>query len=374
MSKNDLATGNGFNGISVVICCFNSAQRITKTLEFLSVQKDVTFPWEIILVNNQSTDNTVEIAASCWKEKSSIADLRIIHEPNPGKANALTTGFNHAKYDLILVCDDDNWLQPHYLSRVMGICNEYPTIGMLGGYGKEAWLGEGVPIPDWFEEVQQYYVVGNHIGKSGYLDKGKYQIWGAGSVIRKSIWELLCEKGFKFKNSRMAGRAQGEDAELAFLIAAAGFPMYFDEELTFIHDLSGGRVSIPQLLDQVRLNAVNMCWVFHYNTVSGLVKKQESGSESTGNSDKRAKSTIFNQYSFIYIQGIWALMNYCINIWVRYILLYLPVKAKWIKRPLLMRKMLLTFHWVHIRSLILQYRKFRKSLWADYEMIKELRK
>ena len=56
------------SGISIIICCFNSASRIEETLRHvfsLSVPENLSC--EILLVNNRSTDNTKEVASNTYE-------------------------------------------------------------------------------------------------------------------------------------------------------------------------------------------------------------------------------------------------------------------------------------------------------------------
>ena len=46
------------SGISVIICCYNSSLRLDETLKHLINQKTHGFNWELIVVDNASTDNT----------------------------------------------------------------------------------------------------------------------------------------------------------------------------------------------------------------------------------------------------------------------------------------------------------------------------
>ncbi len=57
------------SGASVIVCCYNSAARLPHTLAHLAGQiVPEDFFWEIILVNNASTDNTVECATAIWNK------------------------------------------------------------------------------------------------------------------------------------------------------------------------------------------------------------------------------------------------------------------------------------------------------------------
>ena len=63
------------SGISVIVCCYNSAAVIEGTLEKLAGQKFKTvFPKEVILVNNNCTDDTGGIAEQIWK-KNGLAEM-----------------------------------------------------------------------------------------------------------------------------------------------------------------------------------------------------------------------------------------------------------------------------------------------------------
>src|SRR6185437_11337360 len=99
-------------GISVIICCYNSATRITPTLQHLFNQKGISLSsWEIIVVDNASTDNTCEKAIEIWESFGpGKPDFKVISEPTPGLSAARQKGINEALYDYVLFCDDDNWL------------------------------------------------------------------------------------------------------------------------------------------------------------------------------------------------------------------------------------------------------------------------
>ena len=285
---------NRFKEISVVMCCHNSEKRIETTLQYLSQQKltseDCRF--EIILVDNNCKDNTVGVAKKMWEPYQEKYPLHVVYEQNPGKSNALIAGYNAANYEIILLCDDDNWLCPNYFEITLSLFNQYPNIGMLGGYGSEAKFGDGVIEPIWFKEMSGAYFVGKFIDSSGFLPPTHFNIWGAGSVIRKTMWNYLISSGFHFKNSLQAGKAQAEDAELARVITITGHQLYFDDRLTFIHDLSGGRVSEQNLESQIKINAKCYGWLVFYKILVKQVKFKKD-----------------HLFVFFYLREIWMLLK-----------------------------------------------------------------
>ena len=239
-------------GISVIICTHNGARRIVYTLEALErqiVQPDMQ--WEILLIDNGSTDETLKVADDFSKNFKRNIQFRIIQVKELGKSNALLKGYDEAKFELMLICDDDNWLQPEYLHFVSEIFRENDEIGLLGGYGIAEFRGEEKPV--WFEKWQQSYACGKHHAKTGFLASGDASIWGAGSVIRKTLWIFLRENGFHFINNTGKGKMLGEDVELSHAVLYSGSKLYFDDRLWYYHDLSGGRITWTNLKKQIKI-------------------------------------------------------------------------------------------------------------------------
>ena len=107
--------------ISVIICCYNSSSRIVPTLEHLLLQKrSYVIKWELIIVDNNSTDNLESIVNKVW-EQSNIP-LSIVKESQPGLSFARMKGIETATSDLLIFCDDDNWLASNFIQKSFEIC------------------------------------------------------------------------------------------------------------------------------------------------------------------------------------------------------------------------------------------------------------
>ncbi|GAB3712039.1 glycosyltransferase family 2 protein [Flavobacterium koreense] len=256
--------------ISILICTYNGSKKLKETLSYISnlTIPDKVMSVELVIVDNNSTDNTSAFAKETWEGLTSKISIRVINESKGGKANALTTGYNASNGDLIVLCDDDNWLEKNYLVNVISLFETNPEIGMAGGYGSSAIFEENKP--EWFDKFQFYFVVGKHHPNSGFLKNNDYSINGAGSVIRKKVWNKIYNAGFRFVNSTTAGKAITEDIELSMAVCLAGYKLYFDERLTYIHDLRWGRIDIDSLFLQEEMNGKGNVILYTYSTIYNL--------------------------------------------------------------------------------------------------------
>src|SRR5688572_10602380 len=100
------------NGISVIICCYNSSSRLPETLKHLANQSvPGKINWELIVVNNASTDNTASVAETEWAKYNLEIPLHVVDQPVPGQSAARDKGYEVASHEYLLYVDDDNWLK-----------------------------------------------------------------------------------------------------------------------------------------------------------------------------------------------------------------------------------------------------------------------
>lgn len=229
-------------GISVIICCYNSAGRLPETLRHLSKQKlPETINWEVVVVNNSSTDDTSNVAQEVWASFELAVPLKIIPEPTPGLSNARRAGVKNASFDLIVFCDDDNWLASDYLKNACEIMQQNLNVGVLGGRSEGVFESEP---PEWFERFSFAYAIGKQLPQTGIANKRRY-LMGAGMVVRKSILDLLYELSFNNILTDRKGDAvsSGGDTELCLMILFLGYDLYYDERLFFHHFITSKRLN-----------------------------------------------------------------------------------------------------------------------------------
>jgi len=95
---------NKLPNISVIICTYNREDIILETLPAIAVQTVNPSTYEILIVNNNSTDNTETIVKNF---QSTYSNIRLIKEIQQGLSHARNTGYKNAKYNWIVYIDDD---------------------------------------------------------------------------------------------------------------------------------------------------------------------------------------------------------------------------------------------------------------------------
>jgi SAM-dependent methyltransferase len=103
----------GALAVSVIVPAYNAADTIADTLASVVAQ---TVPhWEVIIVDDGSSDATGKVAAEFAQQDGRI---RVIRQPNGGEAAARNTGIGAARHDWLLFLDADDWISPDYLERM----------------------------------------------------------------------------------------------------------------------------------------------------------------------------------------------------------------------------------------------------------------
>lgn len=230
-------------GVSVIVCCHNSAQRLGKTLGHLAAQQTPALKAEVILVDNASTDGTRGIALELWAAHSRHdIPLVVVDEPLAGLSRARAKGVAHATYDVLVFCDDDNWLEPGYLQHAFSIMETHPAVGALGGIGLPV---ADSALPAWFEQYKGNFACYPQGERTGELTRPSAFLYGAGLVVRKSVLKVLTQRGFNAILSDRVGKqlSSGGDVELCYAVRLAGYKLWYSADLVFRHYMPGNRLT-----------------------------------------------------------------------------------------------------------------------------------
>ena len=232
--------------LTVIICCYNSQEVIPATLEALAKQEPVPFNWDIVLIDNSSTDATSSKAANVWRDLGEPVALRIVVEPKQGLSEARKRGIIENRSPLVIFCDDDNSLCENYITIAKSYMDEHPNIDVCGGLGHPVTDGS---FPDWFEKFKAAYAVGSQGKKEGPIQKS--YVYGAGIVLRSNVLQQAYSLGFEsLLSGRNGGKlSAGDDGEIQewYFILNKNREVHYVPDLRFQHFLKQDRLTISHL-------------------------------------------------------------------------------------------------------------------------------
>lgn len=222
-------------GVSIIICCYNSSELLEQSLlHICNMKVPSDIDWEVVVVDNNSVDNTSEAAGKYLKEYKCPVPYKILYQPVPGLSSARKMGFDKSEYEYLIFCDDDNWLSNNYLEISFREMEANNKIGALGG---ESEAISDVEFPVWFKEYERNYSVGKQAEKGGEITWNQNGLWGAGMVLRKSALNELFSKGYKSLLSDRKGNelSSGGDIELCYALRLAGWEIWYEPKLRLKH-------------------------------------------------------------------------------------------------------------------------------------------
>lgn len=235
--------------LTLLICTHNGANTISKTLDFIASQKDIGYgTYEVLVVDNASTDETFQVASSTIKEKS--LNGRVVQETKIGKINAFLKGIHEARSDLVSIIDDDNLIRPNFILYTLKAFKNHPEVGMVGSKNH---IAANQPLPYWFEWTSGRYACSTpwlddikEITTDGVTIAQTAIIPGAGSTFKVDPVRSCIDKGYKFFNDTQRGkkmRVTGEDLELCWLIRSLGYCFAYDPRIQIDHAINPERLT-----------------------------------------------------------------------------------------------------------------------------------
>jgi len=212
-------------GITIVLPTYNRSDVLERTVRAYAAQHQITFLYEIIVVNDGSTDATREILARLEKEFSDV--LRVYHKVNAGPGAARNLAIREAGGDLILFAGDDvvpsKDMVAHHLRRHAESASKQVAV-----LGKITWSDEieMTPFMYWLENGGPQFAY-NAVEGGENLPPTMFYTSNL-SVPRK----LLLEAGSFDERFTAAG---WEDVDLGIRLTAAGMAIVYEPVAVGLH-------------------------------------------------------------------------------------------------------------------------------------------
>jgi cellulose synthase/poly-beta-1,6-N-acetylglucosamine synthase-like glycosyltransferase len=197
---------------NIIIPVYNGSKTVSKTLSAVDRQTVPHSDFEVIVVDDGSTDDTA-------KTVKAFPFVRLLSQANAGPAVARNSGARAAKGDILVFLDADCVPRPDWLERMLKPFEGSAVVGAQGRYEN--------PLPDWMArfvqlEIEERYA---RMEKRESIDFiGSYS-----AAYRRDVF--LSEGGFdeRFRT------ASGEDPDLSFRLANKGHKMVFCPEAVVAH-------------------------------------------------------------------------------------------------------------------------------------------
>ena len=229
---------------SVIICTYNRVAYLPRTLEALATQTVPCQDFEIVLVDNNSPDNTPEVCRE-FGEKHPELNFRYLTESRQGLSFARNRGIDEAQSDILVFIDDDAFAAPDYLQNLIRFFEATPDAAAAGGRIYPLFESKR---PDWLPEILMSLMSVIDLGNQVCLFKKKFPI-GANMAFRRKTIQTY--GNFNVKLGRRGDKLEGaEEKDLFLKIRTAGEKVYYIPDATVRHVIPDKRLSFDHFRRQ----------------------------------------------------------------------------------------------------------------------------
>ena len=206
-----------YNNISIVVLNYNNKGIIDRCIDSL-LRYNKRYSYEIIIVDNKSTDGSLEQMKNKYKDK-----IKIIENEKNGCSSGRNLGVKNATKEYIMFLDSDQWaMNEYWIEPYFEIINKVPNVGLIG------WAA------GWFNKYgKAYHVVDSfayrYMPQSGLCRKDIGYLGSGGMMIKKELFDKV--EGFDLFYDPTCY----EDTDLSLKIRNEGFEIYYCPYLGVMH-------------------------------------------------------------------------------------------------------------------------------------------
>ena len=242
--------------ISVVVCTYNRADLLAGVLQTLCEQTIDGSEYEIIVVDNNSSDDTRFVVEEFCRR---YRNIRYCFEPNQGLSHARNRGWREAHGEYVAYIDDDCKAPEEWLMVAREVIDQVSP----GVFGGPYYPFYAIPKARWFKDSYGSHEEGNEarvLGQNRYLSGGNI-------FFRRTLLESL--GGFDPRFG-MSGQkiAHGEETALQRLVRTVmpDQPIYYDPRLYVYHLVPARKMSIGYIVRRCFASGRDAWWVFRVGT------------------------------------------------------------------------------------------------------------
>ena len=254
--------------VSVCICTYNRCQRLRSALESVLGQQADRVRFEVIVVDNNSTDETKQVVDSLVRLGHS--NLQYVFEGRQGLSYARNAAVALAGSPLVAFTDDDVRVAPDWVSTIKRVFDEHPEAAWLGGKVLPCWPS---PPPLWLTPEQWGpLALADHGDLPFYTsDRRQTPLVGANLAVRRDV--LAQCGGFAPRLQRVQDSIGSmEDHELQMRLWRANRKGLYVPELVVFSDVAADRL----------LKKYHRRWHFGHGRFYALARLEEFERSNVG--------------------------------------------------------------------------------------------
>jgi len=229
--------------LSVIICTYNRDKHIRRALESLVQQDFNKQDFEIIVVDNNSTDRTSEIIHD-FKQVHPDYQIVLSKELQQGLSFARNKGLELATGDYVSYIDDDGIAREDYVSQIKAYITQYPDDVAFGG--KVLPKYEKGQAPNWMSSYIERIISIVDLGDQVKVLKKTYPV-GCNMIFKKSLFDKI--GGFN-----TALKLRSDDKYIFLKIREAGYRVLYIPKVVVWHFIDHFRNSMDYVKKISRLN------------------------------------------------------------------------------------------------------------------------
>lgn len=217
--------------LSLIIATYNRGERLPVALSALLRQTLPAELWEVVVVDNNSPDDTQQVFAAFAGEHPEI-NLRIVKETMQGVSHARNRGIRESRGEYIVVIDDDEEANEGFLQQYHDLFENYPDVMAAGGRIIAKYESEP---PKWLSPRTERPIAGtvDFGSRIGPIPEGKF-FGGGNHGARRVMFER-----YGLYNTELGRTGSdllaGEEKELYSRFKAAGAKMYYLPDAVIYH-------------------------------------------------------------------------------------------------------------------------------------------
>ena len=187
--------------LTVIVCTYNRADLLTKCLDSIAAQTLDSDLFELIVVDNNSTDKTPQVAD---EYEPKIRHFRYVFENNQGLSHARNRGIEEAHSEYLVYLDDDALAPPEFLANLVNVIKSFRP-DFVGGPVYPYYIDHK---PAWFRDS---YEIKKYENESRFSQTCR--VTGANYTVKADVFQRVGT--FNVKMGMIGNRmGLGEDAAL----------------------------------------------------------------------------------------------------------------------------------------------------------------